>query len=116
MTVNYIQINPEKRLHAVAESLDRLDLNGMDQWDYSDFHGRFIRLFPGDGVWKWGVIKSATREGLMVAITYVRSNGFHSNYKVGNCHFVPWNKATFYFCSKSEATTGKKEESSHNRI
>ena len=116
MTVNYIKINAEKKLQSIGRSLDKLDLNDIDQWGYSEFRGRFIRLFPGDGVSKWGVIKSATREGLMVAITSVRSNGFHSKYQVGECHFLPWNKVTFYFCSKREATHGKKEESSYNRI
>lgn len=100
---NYERKMLQQRIDTIQRKIITLDLIDIDNWSYEDFVGRFIRLFPNDSVWKWGVIKAANQHGIMVVITYVKLNGFHSNYSIGDCHFVPWSKATFHFCSQSEA-------------
>jgi hypothetical protein len=77
---------------------------------YPEMEGRYIRLHPEDSVWKWGLITTAGQEGCLITITYVKSNGIHSNYHVGNIHFLPWGKLTFYFCNSAEANTGKRRQ------
>ena len=92
-----------RRLNKIRQRVIDLDLMSLDNWSYNDFIGRYIRLFPNDSVWKWGEIRAANQHGIMVSITYVKLNGFHSSYEVGDCHFIPWGRASFHFCSESEA-------------
>ena len=72
--------------------------------------GKYIRLFPGDSVKKWGLIQDVTTEGIMVTITYVDKGSWSSDggYIVGTRRFLNWNKLNFYICDSQEANSGRR--------
>ena len=76
-----------------------------------ELEGKYIKLYPGDSVAKYGLITDATKEGIMVTITSMGPDrGFSTIYKVGQRHFVPWGKLTFHFVCSMEANTGGRQK------
>ena len=76
-----------------------------------ELEGKFIKLFPGDSVPKYGLIRDATKEGIVVTITGIGPrNGFGTHYDVGQRHFFPWVNLKFQFVCSMEANTGGRQK------
>ena len=73
-----------------------------------NLEGKYIKIFPGDSVKKWGEILHVTKEGIMVKVTHVDKGSWSSydGWKVGVTRFVNWHKLSFQICDQYEATTG----------
>ena len=77
-----------------------------------EIEGKFIKLFPGDSVPKYGLIRDATKEGIVVTITSLGpTRGYSTHYDVGQRHFIPWGKLQFQFVCSMEANTGGRQKS-----
>ena len=74
-----------------------------------ELEGKYIRIFPGDSVRKWGLIQDVTTEGIMVTITFVDRGSWSSSdgWIVGTRRFLNWGKLDFYICDSQEANTGR---------
>lgn len=70
--------------------------------------GKYVRIFPGDSVGKWGLIQACTKEGIMVTVTFVDKGSWSSSggWIIGTRRFLSWNKLDFYICDSHEANTG----------
>ncbi len=75
-----------------------------------DLEGKYIRIFPGDSVKKWGLIKDVTAEGIIVTVTYVDKGSWadSSGWIVATTRFISWHKLDFYFCDSMEANCGRR--------
>ena len=74
-----------------------------------DLEGKYIRIYPGDSVEKWGLIQDVTTEGIMVTITFVNKGSWSSSegWIVGTRRFLNWSSGfSFYICDSHEANTG----------
>ena len=76
-----------------------------------EIEGKFIKLFPGDSVPKYGLIRDITKEGIVVTITSLGpTRGYSTHYDVGQRHFIPWGKLQFQFVCSMEANTGGRQK------
>ena len=67
---------------------------------------RFVQLHPEDTHSKWAEIVGATAEGMLLKITRIkrRMGTGGGTPSVGDIHFKPWNKLTYKYATRTEAT------------
>ena len=67
--------------------------------------GKYVKVFPGDSVKKWGVILHSTKEGLVIKATRCNQGSWSSNdgWNVGSMQFLPWGKIKFEMSTEEEA-------------